>query len=178
MQVFLAADPIIACGPATERVEAKGGAASLGNNERSAASPARTPLLAAGAVEIDRKLRRSTRVRAEMTTPIVAAAFYGVLWDVESRRPHRHHRTPDQPHRPQSGSRAAPATRGRDHGRCCIRPRTLTPAPVAPLHGLRRGRQQLRSGDVGVGPGVRHLVPAHAAPWTGRTRCGPYAQLP
>ena len=44
---------------------------------------------AAGAVAIDRKLRRSTRVRAEIATPIVAAAFYGVLWAVESRRPHR-----------------------------------------------------------------------------------------
>ena len=179
----------------------------MGNNEWSATQPARATLPAAGAVTIDRKLRQSTRVRAEMATPIVTAAFYGVLWAVESRQPHR------QQWRPvgaevrtdaaslasvlatQAGTTAmaAPLTNrigpNLGVGRLplpvgvaiavvafdCGHTR---PAPVAPLHGLRRGRQQLRSGDVGVGPGVRHLVPAHAAPWARRTRCGPHAQLP
>jgi sterol desaturase/sphingolipid hydroxylase (fatty acid hydroxylase superfamily) len=44
---------------------------------------------AAGAVAIDRRLRRRGSVRGQLAVPIVASAFYAVIWVAERRRPYR-----------------------------------------------------------------------------------------
>lgn len=51
---------------------------------------------AAGAVAIDRRLRRRGLGGAQVAAPAVTIAFYGLLWALERRRPYRTDWEPDQ----------------------------------------------------------------------------------
>ena len=86
----------------TRAAEVGGGAQPDGRRRRAGASALGWALHglvvagAAGAVALDRRLRRSRVGDVPVAQGVVSVAFYGLLWAVESRRPYREDWRPDR----------------------------------------------------------------------------------